>query len=151
MEQTQKKKTSKPYSPEFRERAVRLAMEHRDDYQSEAAALSAIAGKLGCSPDSLRVWMRQIQRDVGERPGPTRAEIARIKELERENRELRQANEILRKGEPVKAPLVQAHWRTRILLRRSSTARSANDCFHSLPGSACLHAREGKNIARCMG
>ena len=92
-------------------------MEHRDDYQSEAAALRAIAGKLGCSPDSLRVWMRQIQRDVGERPGPTRAEIARIKELERENRELRQANEILRKGEPVKAPLVQAHWRTRILLR----------------------------------
>ena len=130
MEQTSKKKTAKPYSPEFRERAVRLAMEHRDEYQSEAAALTAIAGKLGCSPDSLRVWMRQVQRDGGERPGPTSAEISRIKELERENRELRQANEILRKGKPVKAPLVQAHWRTRILLRRSSTARSANDCFH---------------------
>ena len=98
MEQTSKKKTSKPYSPEFRERAVRLAMEHRDDSQSEAAALTAIAGKLGCSPDSLRVWMRQVQRDGGERPGPTGAEIARIKELERENRELRQANEILRKA-----------------------------------------------------
>ena len=68
MEQTSKKKTSKPYSPEFRERAVRLAMEHRDDYQSEAAALTAIAGKLGCSPDSLRVWVRQAQRDGGERP-----------------------------------------------------------------------------------
>ena len=98
MEQTSKKKTSKPFSPEFRERAVRLAMEHRDEYQSEAAALTAIAGKLGCSPDSLRVWMRQVQRDGGERPGPTSAEIARIKELERENRELRQANEILRKA-----------------------------------------------------
>ncbi|MGB7268864.1 MAG: IS3 family transposase [Albidovulum sp.] len=98
MEHAQKKKTSKPYSPEFRERAVRLAMEHRDEYQSEAAALTAIAGKLGCSPDSLRVWMRQVQRDGGERPGPTSAEIARIKELERENRELRQANEILRKA-----------------------------------------------------
>ncbi|WP_416349375.1 IS3 family transposase [Pararhodobacter sp.] len=98
MEHAQKKKTSKPYSPEFRERAVRLAMEHRDDYQSEAAALTAIAGKLGCSPDSLRVWMRQVQRDGGERPGPTGVEIARIKELERENRELRQANEILRKA-----------------------------------------------------
>jgi transposase len=98
MEQTSKQKTSKPYSPEFREHAVRLAMEHRDDYQSEAAALTAIAGKLGCSPDSLRVWMRQVQRDGGERPGPTGAEIARIKELERENRELRQANEILRKA-----------------------------------------------------
>ena len=98
MEQTQKKKTAKKYSPEFRERAVRLVMEHRDEYQSEAAALTAIAGKLGCSPDSLRVWMRQVQRDGGERPGQTSAEKARIKELERENRELRQVNEILRKA-----------------------------------------------------
>jgi transposase len=73
-------------------------MEHRDDYQSEAAALTAIAGKLGCSPDSLRVWMRQVQRDGGERPGQTTAEKARIKELEREVRELRQANEILKKA-----------------------------------------------------
>ena len=98
MEHAQKKKTSKPYSPEFRERAVRLAMEHRDDYRSVAAALTAIAGKLGCSPDSLRVWVRQAQRDGGERPGQTTAEKARIKELERENRELRQANEILKKA-----------------------------------------------------
>ncbi len=73
-------------------------MEHRDDYQSEAAALTAIAGKLGCSPDSLRVWMRQVQRDGGERPGQTTAERARVKELEREVRELRQANEILKKA-----------------------------------------------------
>jgi hypothetical protein len=56
-------------------------MEHRDDYQSEAAALTAIAGKLGCSPDSLRVWVRQAQRDGGERPGQTTAEKTRIKEL----------------------------------------------------------------------
>jgi transposase len=89
MEHAQKKKTSKPYSPEFRERAVRLLLEHRDEYQSEAAALVAIAGKLGCSPDSLRVWVRQAQRDGGERPGLTSADKARIKELERENRELR--------------------------------------------------------------
>ena len=98
MEHAQKKTTSKPYSPEFRERAVRLALEHRDDYQSEAAALTAIAGKLGCSPDSLRVWMRQVQRDGGERPGQTTAEKVRIKDLEREVRELRQANEILKKA-----------------------------------------------------
>ena len=98
MEQTQKKKTAKPYSPEFRERSVRLVMGNRDQYQSEAAALTAIASKLGCSPDSLRVWMRQIQRDGGERPGQTTAEKVRIKEPERENRELRQANEILRKA-----------------------------------------------------
>ena len=98
MEDAQKKKTSKPYSREFRERAVRLAMEHCDEYQSEAAALTAIAGKLGCSPDSLRVWLRQAQRDGGERLGQTTAEKARIKELEREVRELRQANEILKKA-----------------------------------------------------
>ena len=98
MEHAQKKKTSKPYSPEFRERAVRLLLEHRDEYQSEAAALTAIAGKLGCSPDSLRVWVRQAQRDGGERPGQTTADRTRIKELERENRELRQANEILKKA-----------------------------------------------------
>lgn len=73
-------------------------MEHRDEYQSEAAALTAIAGKLGCSPDSLRVWARQAQRDGGGRPGQTTADRARIKELERENRELRQANEILKKA-----------------------------------------------------
>ena len=98
MEQTQKKMSARPYSPEFRERAVRLVMEHRDEYQSEAAALTTIAGKLGCSPDSLRVWARQVQRDGGDRPGQTGAEKARIKELERENRELRQVNEILRKA-----------------------------------------------------
>ncbi|KKK92948.1 hypothetical protein LCGC14_2697770, partial [marine sediment metagenome] len=98
MEQSHNKKTSKPYSPEFRERAVRLAMEHRDEYRSEAALFTAIASKLGCSPDSLRVWVRQAQRDGGERPGQTSAEKARIKELEREVRELRQANEILKKA-----------------------------------------------------
>lgn len=58
---------TKPYSPEFRERAVRLLMEHRDEYRSEAAALVAIAGKLGCSLGSLRVWTRQVQRDACER------------------------------------------------------------------------------------
>ena len=88
----------KPYSPEFRERAVRLFLEHRAEYASEVAALRALAEKLGCSPDSLRVWARQAQRDAGERAGPTSAEKARIRELERENRELRQANEILKKA-----------------------------------------------------
>ena len=90
--------SNKPYSPEFRERAVRLFLEHRREYPSEMAALRALAAKLGCSPDSLRVWARQAQRDGGEQPGPTSAEKARIKELERENRELRQANEILKKA-----------------------------------------------------
>ena len=73
-------------------------MEHGDEYRSEAALFKTIARKLGCSPDSLRVWVWQAQRDDGERPGQTSAEKVRIKELERENRELRQANEILKKA-----------------------------------------------------
>lgn len=75
----EQKKISKPYSPEFRERAVRLVMEHRADYRSSSAAHSAIAGKLGCSPASLRAWCQQAQRDGGERLGPSSAEKARIK------------------------------------------------------------------------
>ena len=78
-----RKKTAKPYSPEFRARAVRLVVEHRDDDQSEAAALTVIAGKLGCSPDSLRTWARQVQHDGGERPGPASAEKARSEPLRR--------------------------------------------------------------------
>jgi transposase len=66
--------------------------------KAKRPALTAIAGKLGCSPDSLRVWMRQVKRDGGERPQPTSDEIARIKVLERENRELRLVHEILRKA-----------------------------------------------------
>gem|GEM_PF-1483203 len=88
-------------------------------------------GQIGLfAGQQIRFGPARVQCYGGERPGQTSEEKARIKELERENRELRQANEILRKGEPVKAPLVQAHWRTRILLMRSSTARFANDCFH---------------------
>jgi transposase-like protein len=130
MEQTSKKKTSKPYSPEFRERAVRLVMEHRDEYRSDAAANAAIANKLGCSPDSLREWVRQAQRDGGGRSGLTSADKARIKELERENRELRQANEILKKASAYFAPpLGDASIACRAK-GRSSTARFASDCFH---------------------
>jgi transposase-like protein len=109
---------------------VRLALEHHDEYRSEAALFTAIASKLGCSPDSLRVWVRQAQRDGGERPGQTSAEKARIKELERENRELRQANEILKKASAYFAPpLAHVNMRCRAA-GRSSTAPFASDCFH---------------------
>jgi len=94
-------------------------LEHRAEYRSEAAALTVIAGKLGCAPDSLRVWARQVQRDGGERPGAPPAEKERINELEREVRELRQANEILKKGETLRAPLVLAQCRAHILRWRS--------------------------------
>lgn len=92
------KNTSKRYSPEFRTRAVRMLFEHRNEYLSETAALAGISSKLGCSTDSLRNWSRQQQRDNGALAGPTSTDLARIKELEREVRELRQANEILRKA-----------------------------------------------------
>lgn len=94
---TQKKKHP-TYTPEFRERGVRLFREHRPDYASNNAAYKAIGSKLGCSGDTLRGWYLQAERDVGNRAGATSEEKARIKELERENRELRQANEILKKA-----------------------------------------------------
>ena len=86
------------YSLEVRERAVRMVFEHEAEYESQWAAISSIAGKVGCTPETLRSWVRQAERDKGRRPGLTTEERQRVKELERENRELRRANEILRKA-----------------------------------------------------
>ena len=90
--------TSKRYSPEFRERAVRMLLDHKSEYDSEWAAMTAIAVKLGCTPETLRQWVRQAEKDLGVRDGVTRDERRRLKELEKEVRELRRANEILRKA-----------------------------------------------------
>ena len=84
------------YSPEVRERAVRMVLEHLNDYPSEWAAIEAIAPKIGCAAQTLHGWIRRQQTDAGQRPGQTSEERERIKALERENRELRKANEILR-------------------------------------------------------
>ena len=92
------KKTVASYSPEVRERAVRLVLEGGGDYPTQWAAISSVSAKIGCTAETLRKWVRQAERDGGHRPGPTSAERDRIKALERENRELRQANEILRKA-----------------------------------------------------
>jgi transposase-like protein len=86
------------YAPEVRERAVRLVREHEREYPSQWAAISSIAGKIGCTAETLRGWLRQAERDEGRRPGLTTAEQERLKLLERENRELKRANEILRKA-----------------------------------------------------
>jgi transposase len=83
------------YPVEVRERAVRLVLEHRDEYETKWAAITSIAGKFGCSAETLRGWVRQAEVDGGARPGTSTAEAERIKELERENKELR-ANEILK-------------------------------------------------------
>ena len=86
------------YSPEVRERAVRMVLEHQERYDSQWAAICSIAEKIGCSSETLRKWVRQMERDQGHRPGLTTDERQHLKELERENRELKRANEILRKA-----------------------------------------------------
>ena len=93
-----KQKYVPAYPAELRERGVRLFRENRADHASDTAAFKAIASKLGCSPDTLRAWCQQAERNAGEHAGLTSAEKDRIKELEREVRELRQANEILKKA-----------------------------------------------------
>jgi transposase-like protein len=127
-------KTSARYSPEVRTRAVRMVLDTRSEVPSQWAALSSIAPKFGCTAETLRKWVRQSERDPGARPGPTGDERARIKALERENRELRQGeegqetvrwtvsptNEILRKGEPMERQWSERHWRTLFSPRRSS-------------------------------
>ena len=92
------RQTSKKFSPEVRERAVRMVLEHQGEHASQMAAINSIAAKIGCSGETLRNWVRQAERDQGLRDGTTSEERDRIKALEREVRELRQANEILRKA-----------------------------------------------------
>ena len=84
------------FSPEVREWALRLVVKHEVAHDSQWATITSIAEKIGCSAETLRHWVRQAERDVGQRPGLTTDERARFKQLERENVELRRANEILR-------------------------------------------------------
>ncbi len=86
------------FPTEVRERAVRMVMESRQEHDSQWAMISSIAEKIGCSPETLRKWGQRAECDAGKRPGHTTIEQARVKELERENRELRRANDILRKA-----------------------------------------------------
>jgi transposase len=86
------------YPAELKERAVRLVFEQAASHPSQWAAIESIAGKMGCTAETLRGWVRQAERDSGARPGLTTTERERLKQLEREVRELRRANEILRKA-----------------------------------------------------
>jgi transposase len=88
--------SSNRFAPEVRERAVRLVFEHRDEYESEWAAITSIAQKSGMTAETLRKWVRQAEIDEGKRPGISSGESERMRRLERENRELRRANEILK-------------------------------------------------------
>ena len=88
--------TQKRYPKEVKERAVKMVLDHLGEYDSEWQAMRSIAGKFGMTTETLRSWVRQHQRDEGIRPGLTTTERERLKELERENKELKRANEILK-------------------------------------------------------
>ena len=91
-------KTTNKFSPEVRERAVRMVLEHEADHVSRWAAVQSIAAKIGCSPHTLLDWVKKAEVDSGKRAGMPSDVAERLKALERENRELRQANDILRKA-----------------------------------------------------
>jgi transposase len=86
------------YSPELRERAIRMVFDHAPEYPSQWAAMRSVAEKLGCTVEALRRWVRQAETNAGKRPGLTTSERDELKRLQRENFELKRANEILRKA-----------------------------------------------------
>ena len=94
---SESKRTGRPpYPPEVRERAVRMVFEHQDEYPSQWKAIESISAKLSINHETLRQWVRRAETDAGQRPGLTTDERARMRELEREVKELRRANEILK-------------------------------------------------------
>jgi len=119
----EKNKCGNRYSPEVRERAVRMVFEHQGEFDSQSAAIKSIAPKIGCGPDTLRAWVRRAETDSGRRDSITIADRDRIKALERENRQLRQANEILKKASAYFAQAELVLCKSWFLRQKGATAR----------------------------
>ncbi|ATI10908.1 Mobile element protein (plasmid) [Escherichia coli] len=120
------------FSPEVRQRAVRMVLESQSEYDSQWATICSIAPKIGCTPETLRVWVRQHERDTGGGDGGlTTAERQRLKELERENRELRRSNDILRQASAyfAKAEFDRLWKKNRELRRSNDILRQASAYF----------------------
>src|SRR5712691_9921927 len=122
------------YSPEVRERAIRMVREHGPEHPSQWAAIASIASKLGCTAETLRRWVRQAERDTGQRNGLTTDERQQLKELQREVRELKRANEILRKAS---AYFAQAELDRRAKLRCGSSRSTATPTGSSRSARSC--------------
>lgn len=123
-------KTTNKYTPEVRERSVRMVLNGEGQHDSRWSAILSISSKIGCAPQTLNEWVKKVEIDTGQRGGVTTEMAEKMKALERENRELKQANEILRKASALTLSLGPMAFRRSTLPRRSSTARSRNDPLH---------------------
>ena len=127
-------KTTNKFSPEVRTRAVRMVLDHAGEHPSRWAAVTSIAAKIGCTPQTLNDWVKKAEVDSGQRAGVPTEMAEKLKALERENRELRQANEILRKASAYFAMAEldrrsKPWWRSSmIVVRRMGSSRSARSC-----------------------
>ena len=123
-------KTTNKYSPEVRERAVRMVLDNQGQHDSRWSAILSISAKIGCAPQTLNEWVKKVEVDSGQRGGTTTEQAEKMKALERENRELKQANEILRKASAYFAPALIAASGDCRAVGRSSTAHSSDDFLY---------------------